>query len=625
MAQADSIRMEAFPVYWFGQFRLDTARGALTRSGRSIRIRPKSFEVLRYLVEHSGRLISKDELIEAVWSPAVVTDGALTQCLIDIRRALGSDGGDLIETVPRRGYLLRAEVIVEEPGCAVPDSRPRRRWLILTGWGSVVVVMVAAAWWWSRPVAGPATAAPLSIAVMPFTDISPGGDQAYLSDGLAEDVLTLLARSPGLRVTARTSSFLLRSETLDAPAVARRLGVAFVLEGSVRRWGDRLRVTAQLIEAEAGIHRWSEAYDRQGLDALELGLEIAAAVAQALRVELAPGQQQVDIDRGAYALYLQARHVRFQGRGAEMKHLEQAEALLERSVAIDPNFADAYVQLASVYGDMDSVEGLSAVGDIRWTRIEDMVEKARSIDPYNIGVSLLSGSIAWRRDQDWATAVRHFERALELGPGIPIYDVVPMLLELNQVDEAITYGEYVTIHDPLCAFCFEMLATAYLLAERLGDAQKAIEQALLLQPGWTYPRVIAAEIQTRSGDPAGGLTWLETLEPDDPSRMWGGSIFLHRLGRYEEFEAALEAFRSRWGDTMPDGVAHIYARVGDLENAFLWLDKIDTRIARRVASYHDFYWSELADDPRWRAFQTKWGVAPSQLAAHRMNITIPAQ
>jgi TolB-like protein/DNA-binding winged helix-turn-helix (wHTH) protein len=625
---SSSVREEAPPVYRFGEFTLDIGRGALSRSGRSIPLRPKSFEVLRYLLEHANRLISKDELIEAVWSPAVVTDGALTQCLIDIRRGFGNDRSHLLETVHRRGYVLHADVEVGQPQSSPPARRSRPAWPRLAGGAIAAAIVAVAGWWWHQERAAPAPMPQISIAVMPFADLSPAGDQAYLADGLAEDVLLLLARSPGLHVTARTSSFALRSEPLGVPAIARRLGVAYVLEGSVRRWGDRLRVTAQLIEAETGMHRWSRAYDRQGTDVLALQLEIAAAVADALQVELGPARRQSNIDPRAYALYLQGRHIRHQLQmGTE--RLVRAESLLKRAIDIQPDFANAHVQLARTYLEMElerlyAPGGMPDIGGIRWESVEAELEKARSIDPNEPDVSLLSGWIARTRDHDWAAAIQHYQRAFEFGPGIPIVDFMPVFLDLYQIDEAIAYGEHLVARDPLCAPCFAELATAYLLAGRLDDAHAANEQFDMLQPGWPGFRIMAAEIATRQGDPARALALFDTLDRGHPARTWGRSIALHKLGRYEEFEAEFEAFRKRWGDEMPDGVAHILARVGDVEAAFRSLNEMDTYVATRAANYHDYYWSELAHDPRWRTFREKWGVAPAQLARYRLNIPIPA-
>jgi len=256
--------------YCFGQFILDVDRGSLLWEGKDIPLRPKCFEVLSYLVEHPGVLISKGKLLAAVWGDVVVTEDSLTQCLIQIRRALGDRSKTIVKTVPRRGYLFDVPVELHEP--LVESSAPTARQPVLqnrkpsrwsVGAASVLALAIVVTWWSSRtPESGHAVigppALPNSIAVLPFADMSPGHDQEYFADGLSEEVLNLLAQIPELLVIARTSSFSFKGQQQDIETIAQKLNVANILEGSVRKDGDTIRITAQLVSASNSAHLWSK-------------------------------------------------------------------------------------------------------------------------------------------------------------------------------------------------------------------------------------------------------------------------------------------------------------------------------------------------------------------------------
>ena len=288
-------------TYLFGAFVLDVDRGALLKDGADVPLRPKCFKVLSYLVEHHGLLVTKEEVLGAVWPDVVVTEDSLTQCLIQIRKVLGDDSREMVLTVPRRGYLFDVPVTVHKPGEVqvaqwAPDSldsnRRPSRWSV---GAAIVLALALAATWWNgarhrvhegMPRDVRAVALPASIAILPFEDMSPEGDQEYFGDGISEEVLNLLAQTPELTVISRTSSFSFKGQNADIETIAQKLNVASVLEGSVRKNGDQVRITAQLVEASNSAHLWSQTYDRTLDDVLGVQSEIAASVAAVLKVKL---------------------------------------------------------------------------------------------------------------------------------------------------------------------------------------------------------------------------------------------------------------------------------------------------------------------------------------------------
>lgn len=369
----------------FGDFEVDIDRGSLTREGRQVALRPKTFAVLLYLLEHAGQLVARDELLASVWSGLVVSDDALAQCLIELRRALGDETRSLIRTVPRRGLLLDVPVRFDDPAerrDARRSPTPLRHGLKL----AAVLVLIFAILLWRSDVPGPAgspvTSSKKTIVVLRFADMSAPSGHSWLADGFSEEIMHMLAQSSSLNVIARTSSFAIEGEAIDA--IATRLGVSHVLEGSVRREDNQIRVAAQLIDADTSLHLWSKSFDREMDDLIELQKEIAGAVAQALETRV----EEVDgavVDPAAYELFLEARF--FYMRRAEGDKV-RAEKRLKDALAIDPEFARAWAALA----------GLAAarLGD-PIPRIEDQL----------------------LREQLRSTQKHAAERALEFGPHLP--------------------------------------------------------------------------------------------------------------------------------------------------------------------------------------------------------------
>jgi len=308
-------------VYEFGDFRLLAAQRRLTaRSGGApVELSPKALDTLHFLVQHPGELLDKSKLIAAVWPNVVVEENNLNQVISALRRALGdgSDGRRFIVTVPGRGYQFVA------PVREVSDAAP------------------------APPTAAPAVQATptarKSVAVLPFVNLTGDPAKDYFSDGMAEELIHILARVPGLKVPSRTSSFAYRGRNADVRQIARDLDVGVVLEGSVRSAGERIRVTAQLIDGATGFHLWSENYDRQFGDVFELQDELARAIVRALRLTL-DGQTPPQIrheppthDIEAYHLYLRA----LASPGPTLAGVQSALELLKQALARDPGFARA--------------------------------------------------------------------------------------------------------------------------------------------------------------------------------------------------------------------------------------------------------------------------------------------
>jgi TolB-like protein len=259
----------AAPLYRFDRFVLDIGRGTLAEDGVECQLRPKSLTLLKYLVENCGRVVDRDEIMQAVWPGVFVTEDSIAQCIKDIRRALGDDQRSLLRTLPRRGYLFVGPVKT-----GVPDPTATVTEISASGAGPTTQSEHAI------PQVGPERRLPdkPSIAVLPFINLSGDPNEDYFSDGITEDIITELSRFSELFVIARNSSFTYKGKAVDVRQVGRELGVRYALEGSIRRAGDRVRITAQLIDATTAAHLWAERFNRKLEDVFAVQDEIACTI-----------------------------------------------------------------------------------------------------------------------------------------------------------------------------------------------------------------------------------------------------------------------------------------------------------------------------------------------------------
>lgn len=561
----------------FGEFVLDVDRGALLKDGTEVRLRPQSFSVLCHLVEHCGRLVTRDELLETVWGNTVVTDGSLTQCLIDVRRAIGDDSRKLIRTVPRRGYIFEAPVQVAEASPAAASTLPERAIAprhLAAAFILVVVVAVAAAWW-VIPRAGspdaPRAARPNSIAVLPFVDMSEARDQGYFSDGISEEILNTLAQSPSLHVIARTSSFSFKGKDVDIATIADRLNVSYVLEGSVRRAGDEMRITAQLVDTASSQHLWSETYDRTVGNVLEMQSEIAAAVASALDTALSADavSRAAATSPEAYEHYLEGRF--FHNRRAP-GDAERAETHYRQALEIDPTDARAWAGLAGTF--VVRIIQENATADAMWVAWKDAVERALAYGPDLAEAHVRAAQYFWHTEQP-DRAAEHRRKALLLDPDDPLVlsSMAGTYMFQGRLELAIDAYQRAIDVDPLSTVLHSNLAHILAGAGRFEEALAEQRMALDLNPAYAPDFGLGVGfifIAQHRLDEAQDLVrrWPDGIDKDTALAMIDAG-----LGRQSEADAALERLSGRPGAEPARRVAEVHAWRGDTEEAFRWLEK----------------------------------------------------
>jgi TolB-like protein len=396
-------------VFHFEGYTLDLRRGYLHAGDRDIEMRPKSFEILRYLVENAGRLVPKDELIKAVWPNVTVADESLTRCISDVRLALGDADQRIIKTLQRRGYLFAAPV--STPVASV--SRP-------AGLASGPQKFSLGA----REEAEPRLIPPLSVVVLPFVNFGGDSAQDYLADVLTEGLTAYLSRIRNSFVIARTTAFTYKGKSVDVKQIGRELGVRYVLEGSVQQSATRVRVNARLIDTNTSGHLWADQFDSDRADLLQMQDAIVTRLARALEIELA-SVEAARISR-APPTRLDAEDFALRGEAIFLAYgvyRDEAEAgfeLCERSLEIDPDNVRALSILAEKFATrVTTKQSIDREADIR--RADGLVSRALTIDPNSYHAHQANSRLllAQRRTEG---ATVEAQRSLSLNPGfIPAY------------------------------------------------------------------------------------------------------------------------------------------------------------------------------------------------------------
>src|SRR5215813_7821027 len=469
-------------MFQFEGYTLDFARSSLRAADRNVQLRPKAFEVLRYLVENADRLVTKGELIEAIWPNVIVTDEALSHCVSEVRQAIGDSAQTIIATVPRRGYRFVAAVSRIAPSAGAPS--------LVKGAPSSSDADQGL----DRP----------SVAVLPFANLS-GDPQDYFSDGMTEDIITELSRFSELLVIARNSSFQYKSKAVDIRQVGRELGAHYVLEGSVKRSGDRIRITAQLIDAVTGAHRWGERYNRELHDVFAVQDEVARTIVTTLSVHV----ERAEIERArlkppaawdAYEYYLRGAETSFVllSRGAEAL-LYEARRLLEQCLAIDPDYARAAAMLANthLFAYLEPLDG-DYLRPAALDRAVELAQRAVHLDPRLPEARAQLGQVLLCKGRH-DDALAEFERAFALNPNFIDHRYALALILAGEPARAIEVLELNMRLDPFRTGPFQFMGVAHYMLKRYGEAVRWLRESASRRPNMQASHAMLAAAYAQSG------------------------------------------------------------------------------------------------------------------------------
>jgi len=592
----------------FKTFRLDTANHLLWCDGNRVPMAPKAFDVLAYLVEHAGRLVTQDEILEALWSETYVNPEVLRKYILEVRKTLGDrpDNPEFIETLPKRGYRFVAPVVEENaadplvaatlpaieepaieentgPATAPPEqegpSGKYKQWKLAVLPVLAVLVAAAIAGQHFRGTRNRLDATSLkntSIAVLPFEDMSAAKDEEYFSDGLAEQLINDLAKISGLKVVGRSSAFQFKGRNEDVREVGRKLGVANVLEGSVRRDGNHVSITTELIKAYDGFQLWSQTYDREIKAIFGVEDDIAQAASEALRVKLLGGNGQPvspnlrSTNAEAYQAFLQAQY--FSGRGQSKEELGKALAYTDTAIKLDEKYAPAWALRSSVQNEMAEYGLIDPTEGYRKARAD--AERAIALDPALASAYLALANTQIDYDWDWDAANISLTKAASLEPGnVEAFRLRSHLSRiLGDLDQATRLYEQVVALDPLRPNSYSGLEYLLYVGGRYEDAQATLQKALDLNPQATYVDLTMGEALIVEGKPQQALAEIEK-EPIEWGKLTGRALACHALGREQDSNAALASLIEKYGSAGAFQIAQVYAYRGESDRSFEWLER----------------------------------------------------
>ena len=470
-----------------------------------------------------------------------------------------------------------------------------------------------------------------SIAVLPFTDLSPEKDQEHFTDGLAEELLNVLSKIRGLRVASRTSAFSFKGTTLDLPAVAQKLNVATILEGSVRKSGKRVRVGAHLIQTATDSHLWSQSYDRELDDIFAVQDEIAQAVVAELRATLLGAKadaatteqvkaevQAAAIGRGtdadAYELYLQGR---FYVDRFTPDDTSKGIDYYEQAVAADPEFALAWAWLARAYADQAAYAWAPAAQ--AFERAREAAELSLQLNPDLAEGHAALGLCRLANDRNWRGAEASFRRALELAPGsaVVLRHAAILAACLGRNDESIALLRRAVTLDPLSVPAQRLLGQRCLYEGLLADAETALHKTLELNPGGGFTHYWLGMSHLARGRREAALSAFKR-EVNNTFALLGRVVGEYALGHRSNADAALRELIEKDADGAAFQIAGAYATMGDADRAFEWLERADThRDPGLVEVQAEILLRNVYDDPRWRAFLDRMGLEERTSASSR--------
>jgi TolB-like protein/Flp pilus assembly protein TadD len=546
------------PLLRIGTLRVDPRLDEISKDGAVIKLQPRTMRLLVCLAEHAGDVVSVEQLLDQVWKDVVVTPDSVYQAIAMLRRVIGDDAKDpnYIANVLRRGYRLVA---------------PVSPWLDAPLASDEDLPTVAAASYPPRATAIAAGPRDESIAVLPFADMSESRDQGYFADGMAEELLTLLAKVPGLRVIGRTSCSRFKDERQDLRTIGNLLGAAYVVEGSVRKSGNRLRVTVQLIDTHDGSPLWSESYDKECHEALEIQQQIAASLVRALQVAVGVDLPSRPILKSAagYDLYKRGRHAldRFDKAG-----FESAEGYFQQALALDPTALRAAESLALVHLYM--AEWGYAPPREGFERARQSFKRVLELDPTSAMAHCQLACIHAVYDWDPGAAVDKIRRALELDPRDPgiLVTAGMIYLSLDQMDEATGFVNAALALDPMGAVAHSELGTICYRTGRYAEAEAKFRTSIEISPTFAWNQWTLGMVLLAAGKSKQALAQMRKITSDE-LRDAGLAIVYHAMNRKADSNAALYRVTQSRGHDQAYLIAEVHASRGEIDEAFAWLDR----------------------------------------------------
>jgi TolB-like protein/DNA-binding winged helix-turn-helix (wHTH) protein len=638
-------------LFRFGVFEVDLRAAELRKQGLKVKLHGQPFQILALLLERPGEVVTREEIRKKLWAGDTFIDfeHSVNTSIKRLREALGdaAEHPRYIETLPRHGYrflgLVEAVAPVASPGVSVTAVSPtpaetpvpgkvgargarRHNWrrvaLIGTGFTAIVATFLALNVGGLRDrilrAVGAVREPPLqiqSIAVLPLENLSGDPQQEYFADGMTDELITNLGKISALRVISRTSVMRYKGTKKPLPQIARELSVDAIVEGTVQRSGDRVRITANLMHAPTDRHLWAETYERDLGDVLSLQGEVARAITSEIQIKVAP-QEQARLARArprpvkpeAYELYLKGRYHYYKWTPEDFR---KAIEYFQKAIEADPGWAKPYVGVATSYGWLWT-EGVLPPQEVL-PRFTAALKTALAIDDTDPEVRYALAASAFLYRWDWEEADREFQRALALDPNLveARFEYAWFLSLMGRFPAAVTEAQRAVERDPLSVSANLALGSVYFLAHQDDRAIAQLRRTAELEPNDSRAHGSLAWIYAGKqmyGEAIAELQKAATLRGDSPEKLVGLQHAYQQSGPEGYWRWQLAEAKRR--NTAYE-IALVYARLGDAAQAVAWLEK----------AYQQHYcymiqlktlraWDPIRSDPRFQAILRRMNFPP---------------
>jgi|HubBroStandDraft_1064217.scaffolds.fasta_scaffold32696_1 TolB-like protein/DNA-binding winged helix-turn-helix (wHTH) protein/Tfp pilus assembly protein PilF len=627
--------------YRFGPFSLNSGEKVLLCQGRAVALTAKAFEILMMLVQNPGHSLAKEEMLRQVWPDSFVDESNLAQHIFQLRKILeeAPGGRAYIETIPRYGYRFTQqvqqspapsdEILATAPAAPAnasvgraDETAAKPRWIIAAALATVVTVAAVGIYVANERASNPSgvKAGKVMLAVLPFENLSRDAQQEYLSNGLTEEMITQLGNlePERLGVIARTSAMQYKDSHKDIRQISRELGVDYILEGSVRREGDQVRITAQLIQVRDQTHLWAKEYDRNLRDILALQSDVAGSVAREIQLRLTPQQTASlaaahAVDPQAYELYLKGRYLwNKRNEAAYVKAID----FFDQAIARDPQYARAYSGLADAYALLGSWPNAELPRHVAMPRAKEAALTALKLDDSLAESHASLAFVEMQYEWNWAASEQEFRRAIALNPNYATAHqwFATWLMVQGHADDSIAEIELARKADPLSIIirtdAVDMLCAAGRFDEAIAQAHEALE----LDPNFLITRYfLGVAYVGKKMYPEALIEYQKGVAidgSDEWSRAGLGHVYalLHDRANAEKIvQQLLQDSRGR--SDLALELAAIYAALDEKDQAFAWLDKAyQNREGGLMFLNTPLSFDGLRSDPRFTNLIRKMGL-----------------
>jgi TolB-like protein/DNA-binding winged helix-turn-helix (wHTH) protein len=623
-------------TYQIGVWLVDPSLNTVSQDGKTTHLEPKVIEVLVCLAQHPGETLPKDKLLQTVWPDTFVTEDVLTRSISELRRVFEDDAKDphIIQTIPKRGYRLLAPVQVANGNAhrersafatEVPTQRaerPARRYRLSSA--AAVLVLAAVTVALALDFAGvrshflvkASVPAVHSLAVLPLVNLSNDPTQEYFADGVTDALITDLAQISSLRVISRTSIMHYKNTQKTLPEIARELNVDEIVEGTVQRSGERVRITAQLVQGPTDTHLWARSYERDLRDVLTLEGEAAKSVADEIQARLTPQEkarlaQDRTVSLQALEAFLQGEHHGSNyGNGYDVGELKKAAEYFQQSINDDPSFAPAYIKLAETY---DRESEMSFPADV-YPREKEVAEKALALDPNLSDAHAALARVAFYYEWDWAKAEKELRKALELNPSnAGAHEALGDYFEvMGRLREGLEEQQHAQELDPDS----DHLSNGFFRNRQYDRGIEWLRKQVEINPGEGVHYIQLMDFYAEKGMQR---QYMETAV--HALMLYGFPQLAESLRRNYAAASYTKALRELSGETekleerkiifIPGMIAEIYTKSGDTEKAFHWLQiAVQQRDGSMLFLNCDPEWDPIRTDLRFQDLVRRVGLPP---------------